>query len=211
MLKRYVAYCYSDEKGLGEEKIFDTATEAVNYGRRDWNHLTKEEQKKNYINDSCGEFRVFEIAIPEEDLRTYADGELDATLQDYETEEIWNALESDKGISFANHESLDMGFSVDRNALHETIDMLFSRNSVSEHDDKETWNEQNAAKEELHSLIDAQAKAELIVKKVCCFLELIEKHNDRDFEGIDGDEECMFRDLAAGLDFVRPEITELED
>ena len=41
--------------------------------------------------------------------------------------------------------------------------------------------------------------------------DLIEAYNDRDPEGIDRNEECMFKDLATGLEFVRPEAVEVPE
>lgn len=232
-MKKYVFHCYSDEKGLGEEKIFDTAKDAVSYGRREWNHLTKGEQKKNYIDDPCGEFRVFEIEISEEDLKTYADSELDSVLSDFESGELWDALSDNKakGVKFIGGDILDLGFSIDRKRLQDDITEIFNNNHIPCSDDpddydyienpderfkemdriREIWLKQDAAKEEICTLIDAGAGVEILIKKICGFLDLIEAYNDRDPEGIDRNEKCVFKDLAMGLEFVRPEAVEVPE
>ena len=128
-----------------------------------------------------------------------------------------------KGIKFIET-VLDLGFSGDRKRLHKDIDLMFDRNKVEPlfdadeyefiedeaerekrfEQDKAINAEQEKAKDEIHALISEEADAEIIVEKINTFCDLIEKHNDRDIEGIMDDEKYLFKDVY-GLELWRAE------
>ena len=81
-MKKYVFHEYRDKWGLGSEKVFDNEKEAVKYANDEWNKLF-DSGKKSYLNDDCGEFRVYEIEITAEQLEQYNNGELDLPLTEF--------------------------------------------------------------------------------------------------------------------------------
>lgn len=91
--KRYVFEEYRDKLGTGTERVFEKAVTketAVEAAKAEWNALD-DRDKKSYQQDPAGMFRVFEIKITPKQMEQYEDGELDETLEELETREIWSA------------------------------------------------------------------------------------------------------------------------
>lgn len=91
--KRYVFEEYRDKLGTGTERVFEKAVTketAVEAAKAEWNALD-DRDKKSYQQDPAGMFRVFEIKITPKQMEQYEDGELDETLKELETREIWSA------------------------------------------------------------------------------------------------------------------------
>lgn len=88
--KRYVFEEYRDKWGAGSEKVFENKKAAVEFAKEEWESLTKKD-KDSYQQDPAGMFRVFEIKITPKQMEQYEDGELDETLEELETREIWSA------------------------------------------------------------------------------------------------------------------------
>lgn len=91
--KRYVFEEYRDKLGSGTERVFEKAVTketAVEAAKAEWNALD-DRDKKSYQQDPAGMFRVFEIKITPKQMEQYEDGELDETLEELETREIWSA------------------------------------------------------------------------------------------------------------------------
>ena len=82
-MKKYVFEEYRDKYGLGSEKIFETEEEAVKYAKGEWSKMC-DSDKKTYLNDDCGEFRVYEIEITTEQFEQYNNEELELPLT-----ELW--------------------------------------------------------------------------------------------------------------------------
>lgn len=80
MKTMYVFERYSDKGGIGEEKLFSTAVEAIEYAENDWQHLTDKERKLEDV------FRVYEVKMTDDQISAYEDGELDEPVS-----ELWNA------------------------------------------------------------------------------------------------------------------------
>lgn len=91
-MKKYIFEEYRDSKGTGSEIMFDTAVEAVEYAKKDWEHFC-EHDKQTYRNDMMGTHRVYEIEITAEQVELYNDGDLDVTLNELETAAIWDFKE----------------------------------------------------------------------------------------------------------------------
>lgn len=90
--RRWIIEEYRDKAGVGSTRVFDNQHEALETAMNEWDALS-DKDKKSYGTDPAGMFRLFRISIPPQKLEQYEDGELDGTLADYETGEIWNALQ----------------------------------------------------------------------------------------------------------------------
>lgn len=91
---RYVIEEYRDKMGTGTERVFEKAATketAIEAAKAEWNTLD-DRDKKSYQQDPAGMFRVFEIKITPKQMERYEDGELDETLEELETREIWSAI-----------------------------------------------------------------------------------------------------------------------
>lgn len=91
---RYVIEEYRDKMGTGTERVFEKAVTketAIEAAKAEWNTLD-DRDKKSYQQDPAGMFRVFEIEITPKQMEQYEDGELDETLEELETREIWSAI-----------------------------------------------------------------------------------------------------------------------
>lgn len=84
-MKKYLYQIYADKWGTGDEDLFDSQAEAVDYGESEWDKLTDKE--KNVV-DFCF---VCEIEISPEELEAYNEGELEYSLDTLWTADIWSA------------------------------------------------------------------------------------------------------------------------
>lgn len=84
-LKQYVFEIYRDKGGIGEERLFNSKEAAVEYASREWAKLTAPEKKMTNI---C---HVYEVEISPEDLIAYNEGDLELSLADLWSADIWSA------------------------------------------------------------------------------------------------------------------------
>ena len=98
-MKKYVFSEYDEAGGIGSEKIFKTEAEAVKVAEEEWYRMCHAD-KKRYLSNPISEFRVFEIEIEnEEELENVQEC---FTLEDIETDNIWNAKQEIE-ISFRSN------------------------------------------------------------------------------------------------------------
>ena len=57
---------YRDKAGSGSQEYFDSLEEAIDYARKEWEHLA-DSDKKSYLKDSAGHFMVTENEVIEEE------------------------------------------------------------------------------------------------------------------------------------------------
>ena len=81
-MKKYVFEEYRDSFGTGSEKIFEAEKDAVKCAKDEWSKLC-DSDKKTYLNDDRGEFRVYEIEITEEQFGQYNNEELELPLTEF--------------------------------------------------------------------------------------------------------------------------------
>ena len=81
-MKKYVFHEYREKWGLGSEEVFDSEEDAVKYANDEWNKMC-DSDKKTYLNDDCGEFRVYEIEITAEQFEQYNNEELELPLTEF--------------------------------------------------------------------------------------------------------------------------------
>lgn len=53
---------YRDKAGVGSQEYFDSLEEAINYARKEWEHLAKSD-KQSYLKDPAGYFMVTENEV----------------------------------------------------------------------------------------------------------------------------------------------------
>ena len=82
IMKKYVFIEYRDSFGTGSEKIFDSEKDAVKYANDEWSKMC-DSDKKTYLNDDCGEFRVYEIEITSEKFEQYNNEELELPITEF--------------------------------------------------------------------------------------------------------------------------------
>lgn len=63
---------YRDKAGNGSQEYFDSLEEAVDYARKEWEHLA-DSDKKSYLNDPAGYFMVTENEVCMVDGEYYPD------------------------------------------------------------------------------------------------------------------------------------------
>ncbi len=63
---------YRDRAGSGSQEYFDSLEEAINYARKEWEHLA-DSDKKSYLNDPAGYFMVTENEVYMVDGEYYPD------------------------------------------------------------------------------------------------------------------------------------------
>lgn len=89
-MKKYIMSEYRDAWGNGTMKTFDNKDEAMTYTVKEWNAMC-EEDKESYRKDVVGEFRCYEVELPDEQAEMLAKGEL-LDPESYETAELVNPL-----------------------------------------------------------------------------------------------------------------------
>lgn len=57
---------YRDKAGVGSQEYFDNPNEAIDYAKKQWEHLAKSD-KESYMKDPAGFFMVTENEVIEED------------------------------------------------------------------------------------------------------------------------------------------------
>lgn len=90
-----------DYKGNEEILLYTDRKEAVEAARNEFEHMC-DSDKRDYTRDAraerrgCGEFRVYAVSIPYEDLRyDFDEPYTEDPYTEYEDYEVWNALKED--------------------------------------------------------------------------------------------------------------------
>lgn len=91
-MKKYIFEEYRDKAGSGSEHLFDTKNEAVDFAQIKWEKLTSGD-KKSYLTDSFAIFRVYEVDANLEQIKDFADPDGILRPSEFESTEVWNALE----------------------------------------------------------------------------------------------------------------------
>ena len=78
---------YRDRAGVGSQEYFDNPNEAIDYARKEWEHLA-DSDKKSYLNDPAGCFMVTENEVYMVDGEYYPDS--------VPLEIFWNAFKYQK-------------------------------------------------------------------------------------------------------------------
>lgn len=89
-MKKYLFTEYRDAMGTGSEKMYNSKEEAVNEAIKAWAALS-EADKKSYIKDAAGTYRVDEIEITAEQFELYKVDELAIPLEELSTATVWEA------------------------------------------------------------------------------------------------------------------------
>ena len=68
--KVFVFNEYRDRAGSGSQEYFDSLEEAIDYAKKEWEHLA-DSDKKSYLNDPAGFFMVTETEVVKEEEDYY--------------------------------------------------------------------------------------------------------------------------------------------
>lgn len=125
---------YRDKAGVGSQQFFDNLEEAVDYARKQWEHLAKSD-KESYMKDPAGFFMVTENEVCMVDGEYYPDSvpleifwnafkyQRTLDLEDAidEKEKYIKQLEEEIAVELYNDEEEPEGIKDDIKELHDEI------------------------------------------------------------------------------------------
>ena len=85
-MKKYVFESYSDKKGSGTLRLFDSKKEAVEYAKDEWNRLVKSDKEK------IDRYHVYEVEMTDEQFEDYNDGKSEFIFEDLWVNDVWDAI-----------------------------------------------------------------------------------------------------------------------
>ena len=88
-MKKYVFEEYSDRKGIGTLKMFDSKKEAVEYAKESWNRLVKSDKEK------IDKYHVYEVEMTDEQLADYENGTEEFIFDDLWTADVWDVMQGE--------------------------------------------------------------------------------------------------------------------
>lgn len=144
--KIFVLDEYRDKAGNGSQEYFDSLEEAINYAKKEWEHLSGSD-KLSYLRDPAGFFRVTENEVVEEE------GDCYPSLEPLNV--LWDAFKYQK--------ILDLKDAIDGKEKY--IKQLEEEIAVELYDDEEELAKLNDDIKELHDEIkEFQNEIEAIKK-----------------------------------------------
>lgn len=91
-MKAYTFETYRDKGGTGSQIYALDLDNLLNEAKADWHRLS-ESDKDSYRKDVCGAFRVYEMELTAEEWQELNDPEGELVASEFESREIWDALE----------------------------------------------------------------------------------------------------------------------